>query len=163
MPIDLGLQVQEHRTQADRRPIHKDKGARRGDAAKPPDVAMDAVDETWPFRLAHWSLGLLLDRPDAVVEQRTVDKPCPAVQHRDHLLGEIAKAPAFVGLDGKRVIIALERVVKIDDPFYEVRRENANTAEIEEIDGAIRRHRVIPQMWVTVDDTVVIERHVPNA
>src|SRR6185437_8228672 len=63
VPIDARLQMQEYRSQADRGVVHKDKGARRRDAAKAADVAMHAVGEVAAIHAA----SLLLDHPGAVV------------------------------------------------------------------------------------------------
>src|SRR5438045_8276740 len=64
VPIDARLQVQEHRSQADRGAVHKDKGARRRDATKPADDAMHAVGEAATVHDA----SLLLNHPGAVIE-----------------------------------------------------------------------------------------------
>src|SRR5215469_16618169 len=77
VPIDLGAQVPEHRTQPDCGAVHKDKGARRGDATEPANILVHAVDQPRSFGLP----APLLDRADAVVKQRAVDKSRPAVQH----------------------------------------------------------------------------------
>src|SRR5271166_148121 len=53
-------------------------------------------------------------------------------------------------------------MVKIDDAAYERSAEDADTPEIEQIDGPVRRHRVIAEMRVTVNDPVMVERHIPN-
>src|SRR5438067_12465035 len=158
VPIDARLQVQEHRSQADRGPVHKDKGARRRDATKAADVAMHAVGEVAAVHAA----SLLLDHPGAVVEQRTVDVSGPAGQHRDHVARQIAKTPAPIGIDGQRLVICFERVVEVDDALYKARRKDADASEIQEVHGAIRSHRVIAEMRIAVDDAVVIKRHVPD-
>ena len=69
VPVDLRLQMHEHRAQPDRGSIHKDKGARRRDPAQAPDVLMHAVDEAGALRLA----APFLDRPGAVVESEGGD------------------------------------------------------------------------------------------
>jgi len=143
---------------SDRGTVHEDEGAGRSDAPKAADVAMHAVDQPRPLGLAR----LFLDRPDAVVEQRPVDEPRPAVQHRDHLLREIAEPPASVRLDRQLLVVALQRVVKVDDASDKARRKDADAAEIEQVHGAVGRDRVIAEMRVAVDHPVKIERHVPH-
>src|SRR5689334_9952743 len=75
VPVDLRLQVQEHRSEPDRRPVHEDKGARRRDAAETAQVAMYVVDQALPVRAR---FGALLDHAGAIIKQRAVDKACPA-------------------------------------------------------------------------------------
>src|SRR5579863_2738855 len=116
VPVDLGLQMEEHRTEADRGAVHEDKGARGRDAAEPADVAVDVVDEAAPIsiKVGGAGLGLLLDHPRPVVEQRAVDKGGPAVQHLDHLVRQLAETPAAVGLDREFAVVALQGVIEVD-------------------------------------------------
>src|SRR3954462_14898798 len=102
--------MQEPRAEADRGPVHEDKGTRRSDAAQFADLAMHAVDE--PDAIGR-SGSSLLDRPRPVVEQWAVYEARPAVQHRDHLARQIAEAPAAVGIDRQRLVVAFERVIEI--------------------------------------------------
>ena len=134
MPVDLRLQVQEHRAQADRRPVHEDKGARRRDAAEAAQVAMHVVDQVLPVGAG---FRALLDHPGAVVEQRAVDKARPAVQHVDQLVRQIAEPPEAIRLDRQFAVVALQRVIEVDHALDEARRENPDAAEIEQIDGAL--------------------------
>ena len=48
-------------------------------------------------------------------------------------------------------------------PLHEARREHPDAAEIEQVDGAVRRHGVVAEMRVAVDHAVIVERHVPDA
>src|SRR5436309_3051761 len=111
VPINARLQMQEHRSEADRGAVHKDKGARRRDAAKAADVAMHAVGEIAAIDAA----SLLLDHPGTVVEQRPVNVGGPAVQYGDHVARQIAEPPAPIGIDRQRLVVCFERVVKVDD------------------------------------------------
>ena len=54
--------------------------------------------------------------------------PRPAIQHVDHAAVEVAKAPAFVGGDGERLIVAIERAVEVDDALHEDRVEHAHAS-----------------------------------
>src|SRR5215467_11429230 len=105
---------------------------------------------------------LLLNKALAIFQQRAVNKQRPPIEHIDYFARQIAKTPAFVGMDGKVTIIVLQRVVEIDDAADEARLEDADTTEIEEIDGAVRRDRIVAEVRIAVDDPVVIERHVPD-
>ena len=112
------LQVQEHRAEPDRGPVHEDEFARRPNAAEPADVAMDGLG----YLATVGAALLVLDRPLAVVEQWAVDKERPAVQHLDHLAREIAEAPALVGVDREVAVAALQGVVEVDNAAHERRR-----------------------------------------
>src|SRR5215469_8136627 len=158
VPVDLGLQVQKHRTQADRGAVHEDEFARRPYPAEAADVAVHALGDGGAIDAAR----LLLNQALAIFQQRAVDKQRPPIEHIDYFPRQIAKPPTFVGMDGKVAITALQRVVEIDDAADEGSLEDADAAEIEEIDGAVRRDRVVAEVWVAVDDPVVIERHVPD-
>ena len=81
VPVDLGLQMHEHRAEPDRGPVHKHKLARRPNPAEPANVAVHAFDH----RGAIGPVRLFLDQPRSIVEQRAIDKPRPTVQHLDHL------------------------------------------------------------------------------
>src|SRR5262252_4700011 len=105
---------------------------------------------------------LLLNKALAVFQQRAVNKQRPPIEHIDYFPRQIAKTPTFVGMDGKVAITALQRVVEVDDAADEGGLEDADAAEIEEIDGAVRRDRIVAEVGVAVDDPVVIERHVPD-
>src|SRR5215471_6132482 len=158
VPVDLGLQVQKHRAQADRGAVHEDELARRPHPAEAADVAMHALGDGGAIDAAR----LLLNQALAIFQQWAVNKQRPPIEHIDYLARQIAKTPAFVRMDGKVAITALQRVVEVDDAADEGGLEDANAAEIEEIDGAVRRDRVVAKVRVTVDDPVVIERHVPD-
>src|SRR5690242_9546845 len=150
MPVDARLQMQEHRAQADRGAVHKDKSARRRDAAEAADIPMDAVGEIAAVN----SAALLLDHAGAVVEQRAVDVSRPPVQHGDHVARQIAKTPAAISVHRQRLVVVFERVIEVDDALHKARRENADAAEIEQVDGVVRRDCVIAEMRIAVNDTV---------
>src|SRR5690349_9460678 len=65
MPVDLGLEVEEHRAEADRRAVHEDELARRRDAAEAPQLGMHLLDDL----AAVLPLPGLLDLAPTVVEQ----------------------------------------------------------------------------------------------
>src|SRR5262249_61654824 len=141
------------RAEADGRTVHEHKGARRRDATEFADLSMHAVDQPDAVRRA---VPPLLDHARAVVEQWAVDERGPAVQHLDHLARKIAESPTLIRIDRQLVIVAFERVVEIDDAADEAGRENADAAEIEQVDGAVRRDGVIPEMRVAVDHAVAV-------
>src|SRR5947199_6331502 len=85
----------------------------------------------------------LLDEAGAVVEQRAVDEAGPTVQHVDDLVVEIAEAPTLVGRHRKLAIVALQRVVEVDNTPHERGGEDPDTAEIEQVDGVVRSNSVI--------------------
>ena len=58
-------------------------------------------------------------------------------------------------------IVVADGFEKIDDAAQEMRAEDADGAEIEQVDAVIGAHLVIAQMWVAVDDTIPVERDVP--
>src|ERR1700747_1019038 len=123
--------MHEHRPEPDRGAGHEDELARRSHSAEPADVAVHALGHAG----AIGSASLFLDRTSAIIEQRAIDKQCPAVQHLDHLARQIAEPPALVGMDREVTIAALQRMVKIDHAAYERGAEDPDAAEIEEIDG----------------------------
>ena len=71
-------------------------------------------------------------------------------------------------MDGHVAIAALQRPIKVDDALHEFCLEDADAAEIHEVDGtlvlrALGAHGVVPEMRIAMDDAVFIERHVPGA
>src|SRR5947209_19874616 len=116
MPVDLGLEMQKDRAEADRGAVHEDKSARRRDAAQPANVAVDTVDEAAAVPGGRAAFPLLLDHPRTVIEQRAVNKGGPTVQDGDHLIREVAETPAAIGLDRQLPVVALQRVIESDDP-----------------------------------------------
>src|SRR6185312_5985666 len=139
VPVDLGGEVEEDRAEADRRAVHEDELARRADAAELPQVAMHGLGD-----IAAIDAGFLfLDPPLAVVEQRRVDEARPAAQDGDHLARETLEAPGLVGMDGERLVLALQREIEVDDALDEARPEDADAAEIEEVDPVVGAYRVI--------------------
>src|SRR5712671_3577171 len=96
VPVDLGLEMEEHRAEADRGAVHEDKGARRRDAAQAADVAVHLLGDVAAIDPAI----LLLDLAAAVVEQRCVDETRPLVQDLDHRLRQVLEAPGLIGVDG---------------------------------------------------------------
>src|SRR5437588_4239814 len=129
-------------------------------------MAADAAMTTFVEYAAVHAASLLLNHPGAIVEQRTVDVSGPAVQHGDHVARQIAKTPAPIGIDGQRLVICFERVIEVDDALHKARRTDADAAETDQIDGVASgvfwRDRVIADMRIAVDDTVVVKRHVPD-
>src|SRR5262249_61592485 len=89
VPVDPRLEMKKPRTEPDCGAVHKDKGARRSDAAKPADVAVHLVDQTRAVFGRSAATALFLDQPRPVVQQRSVDKGGPAVQYRDHLVRQV--------------------------------------------------------------------------
>mmetsp|Transcript_32142 Transcript_32142/g.44869 ORF Transcript_32142/g.44869 Transcript_32142/m.44869 type:complete len:313 (-) Transcript_32142:195-1133(-) len=104
----------------------------------------------------------LLDGADLVLHERTVDEPCPHVQHVDGLPVEILEAPAPVGLHRQLLVIVAERPVEVDHALDEGRREDPDAAVVQQVDRAIVPHGVIAQMRIAMDHAVEIERHVPG-
>jgi len=70
IPVDLGLEVHEHRAKPNRRAVHKDEFARRSDPAQTADVAMHTLGYTGTVG----SAPLFLDQPFAIVQQRAIDE-----------------------------------------------------------------------------------------
>ena len=66
-------------------------------------------------------------------------------------------------MDGELVILVQQRVIEIDDALHEAGLEDADAAEIQKIDRAVRPHGVIAQMRIAMDDAVEIEGHIPGA
>src|SRR6516164_10084429 len=127
VPIDLGPQVHEHRAEPDSCAVHKDELTRRSDPAQTADIAVDTLGHAG----AIGSAPLFLNQPLAIIEQRAVDEQSPAIQHRDHFARQIAKTPALVSVDGEVAIVALQRVVEIDDAADKRGTEDADAAKIE--------------------------------
>ena len=76
---------------------------------------------------------------------------------------QVAEAPGLIGMDGQVAVVGAQGVVEVDDPLHEARREDPDAAEIEQVDRIVGRpDRIVPQVRVTVDHPIVVERHVPG-
>ena len=60
-------------------------------------------------------------------------------------------------------IIVEHGAVEIDDAADKFRREDADAAKIEQVDGVVLAHGVIAQMRVAVNHAVAIEGNIPGA
>src|SRR5437764_1062031 len=79
VPIDLGLEPEEHRAQADGGPVHQHELPGRGDAAEPAQLAMHLLG-----RLAAIdAVLLLLDPARPILQQGRVDELGPKVEDLD--------------------------------------------------------------------------------
>src|SRR5438132_9193855 len=65
-------------------------------------------------------------------------------------------------MDGEIAVVALQRMVEIDDAAHERGREDPDAAEIEQVDGAVRCGGVVAKMRIAMNDAVMVERHVPH-
>jgi len=70
IPVDLGLEMHEHRTEPDRGTIHEHELTWRSDPAEPADIAVYALGDTGAVGPA----AFLLDQSLAIVEQRAIDE-----------------------------------------------------------------------------------------
>ncbi len=92
----------------------------------------------------------LLDAARPVLQQRLIEELRPLVQHRRLLAREIDEAPAFVSLVRLVVVTIAHRLVEVDHAADELRLEDADCAEIEQVQSVIGAHLVIAQMRVAV-------------
>ena len=159
MPVDLGLEVHEHRAEADRGAVHQHELARR---RHPADLAQP------PLHVEHHAAPLaarvgLLDQARPVLEQRRVHERGPEVERLDHLVAQILEPPGPIRVHRQVLIAGLERPVQVDHALHQARPEHADAAEVEQVDAEIRPGGVVAEVRIAVDHRVVVERHVPGA
>src|SRR5579871_1617661 len=159
MPVDLRPQVEEHRAEADGGSVHEHELPGRFYGPKAPQVGMHALGH---FPAVDTRAGFL-DAPRPVFQQRAIDEARPPVQHVDGFLVEILEAPGLVGMDRERPVVALQRVIEIDDALDEFRAEDPDAAVVQQIDRSVGPDGVVAQMRVAVDYAVVVEGHIPGA
>ena len=83
---------------------------------------------------------------------------------------EPAEAPHLISLRDPRLVVRLERAIKLDHAEHEPRREDAHAAIVEQIDAvdaallavAGRGDRVIAEMRIAMNDAVAQERAPPR-
>ena len=150
--------MQKDRAQADGRPVHEDEFPGRRDAPQTAQFPVHLTGDPGPIDAAFG----FLDTAFPVLHQRRIDKPRPVVEDLDHLQAEVGEAPGLVGADRQVLVLVAQSPVEVDDGADETRLEDPDTAEIDQVDGAVRAHRIIAQVGVAVNDAVVIERQVPG-
>jgi hypothetical protein len=131
VPVDLGLQMHEHRAEADRGAIHEHELARRGHAA---DLAQAALHVERDLTAIGARVGLL-DQPRTVLHQRRVHEHGPEVEGVDHLLAQVGEPPGLVGVHRERHVAAHKRPVKVDHALDQGRPEHADAAEVQEVEA----------------------------
>ena len=157
VPIDLGVEVHEDRSQPDCGAIHEHEFARHLDAAKPLQLGVHLLRH-----LATIGAGGLLDGPPPVFQQRRIDEPRPQIEDVDHLARQVRESPGLVGMHGKIGIVVAQRAVEIDDAGDEARPKDPDAAEVEKIHVQIGPHRVVAEMGIAMDHAILVERHIPG-
>ena len=158
VPIELRLQMEEDRAEADGRAVDQHELARRGDAAQAPDLPVRLGRD----RAAVAGVPGFVDHPGAVVVQGAVDVVGPDVERFDHLVGEIAETPGLVGVHREVAVVVPHRAVEVDDALHEAAVEHADAAIVEEVDRAVLAHGVVAEMRIAVEHAIAVERHVPG-
>ena len=64
---------------------------------------------------------------------------------------------------GERRVAGAHGMIEVDHGRHQRRREHADAAEVEQVQAAVRAHRVVAEMRVAVQHAVLEERHVPGA
>jgi hypothetical protein len=159
VPVDLRLEVQEHRRQADRGAVHDHELARDVDAARPVQLGDDALGGVAAVDLA----GEGAEGAAPVLEQRLEQEARPDVERIDHRSGQVPEAPGPIGVHGQLLVTVAHRAVEIDHALHQGRREDPQAAEVEQVEAAVGPDRVVAEMGVAVDHAVAEERHVPGA
>src|SRR3546814_3384190 len=66
-------------------------------------------------------------------------------------------------MHGERAVVGRDGAVEIDHAADEFRREDADAAEVEQVDAEIRPYRVVAEMRIAVNDAALVERDIPGA
>ena len=159
MPVDLRLEMHEHRAQPNRRPVHQHELAWGLDAVDAAQLAMHFGDHL----IAEFAGVGLLNRAHPVLHQRLIEEARPVIEDLDHFLVDVAEPPALIGVYRQFLVIVAKRVIKVDDSLHEGRRENPDASEIKQVQIAVGAHRVVAKMWVPVNHAVMIKWDVPGA
>ena len=105
----------------------------------------------------------VLDRPHPVLDQRRVEEFGPTLQVPHHLVRQIAEPPLLERMPRLVVIMVTHRLEQADHATDEMRRKNADGAEIQQVDAtgilAIGlADQVVAQMRVAMDDAEFVQR-----
>ena len=103
-----------------------------------------------------------LDGPDTIVEQGFVEEAGPFVQDLHLFAGDIGEPPAFVSVQGAVLVVVSDGQVEIDDAADEAGREDADGAQVEQVQAAVVAALEVAEMRVAVDDAVAIEGDIPG-
>ena len=165
MPIQLGIEPQEHRAKPNCRAVHQREFARDAHAAGALQPGMHFFGDAPPIL----RVIAFLNGPHAVIQQRFIKEARPKVQHFHGFALQILEAPDTIGFSRLVEIPIAHGFIKHDHAAHEARIENPHHAEIKQIDPEaiiirqVRAHLVIPQMRVAMDHTIAIEGHIPGA
>ena len=157
MEVELGLEVQEHAAEPDRRPVHEHELLRDRDR---PLLLQRLVHREGFSPSIFGGLHLVGDGAHAIVEQRPVDKARPDVEDVDQVLGQPAKAPDLVGVDDPRLVIVEQAAVEVDDAADEGRREDADAAIVQQVD-ALRRAIAVGEDSVVAEVRIAMDHAEP--
>src|SRR5947209_6293234 len=96
MEIELGAQMQEHRTEPDRRAIHEDEFARHRDRTHLLERLVDA-ERLAPTVLRR--LDAIGEAAHPVVQQWPIDEARPDVEGGRQFAGESFETPGLIGMN----------------------------------------------------------------
>ena len=116
MVIQLRTQVQEHRAEPHRCPVHEDEFLwhRHGSALLQGLVHLEGLPPP-----VFSGLDPIGHGPRAVLQDWAIDEPRPYVEDLDQLLGEVLEPPDLVGVDDPGMVVVEEAAIEIDHPADE--------------------------------------------
>ena len=104
----------------------------------------------------------VVHQANPVIEQGCENESGPHI-HGPHEFGRYrAKSPSSIGFCRQHVVSGLQCAVEIDHARDKMNRECSHAAKVKKIDAAVRAHRVVAEMGVSMNHAVSGKRAPPR-